>query len=131
MRFLGYTYVDLSWRHEYCGIFTLEYDGIPFYFLDNERFFNRDWYYGQPDDGERFAFFSKAVLEVLPVIGFKPWIIHCNDWQTGLVPVLLDAHFRHFGTRALPDHAYHHDHPQPEISGVFPKVMMDDILGLS
>lgn len=132
MRFLGYTYVDLSWRHEYCGIFTLEYDGIPFYFLDNERFFNRDWYYGQPDDGERFAFFSKAVLEVLPVIGFKPWIIHCNDWQTGLVPVLLDAHFRHFRNKGF----YQTMHTIMTIhnlkyQGVFPKVMMDDILGLS
>jgi hypothetical protein len=63
MMFLGYTFVDLTWRHEYCGIFTLEYDGVPFYFLDNEHYFYRDWYYGQPDDGERFTFFCKAVLE--------------------------------------------------------------------
>ncbi len=132
MRFLGYTYVDLSWRHEYCGIFTLEHDGVSYYFLDNEHFFNRDWYYGQPDDGERFTFFSRAILEVLPVIGFKPWIIHCNDWQTGLVPAFLDAHFRHYRNKGF----YQSMHTIMTIhnlkyQGVFPKIMMDDILGLS
>jgi len=132
MRFVGYTYVDLSWRHEYCGIFTLEHEGIPFYFLDNERFFNRDWYYGQPDEGERFAFFSKAVLEVLPVIKFKPWIIHCNDWQTGLVPIFLDAHYRNFRNKGFFQsmHTIMTIH-NLKYQGVFPKVMMDDILGLS
>lgn len=132
MRFLGYTYVDLSWRHEYCGIFTLEYEGVSFYFLDNEHYFSRDWYYGLPDDGERFTFFCKAVLEVLPVIGFKPWIIHCNDWQTGLVPVLLDAHYRHFRNKGF----YQTMHTIMTIhnlkyQGIFPKDMMDEILTLS
>lgn len=132
MRFLGYTYVDLSWRHEYCGVFTLDYEGVSFYFLDNEHYFNRDWYYGQPDDGERFTFFCKAVLEVLPVIGFKPWIIHCNDWQTGLVPVFLDAHYRYFRNKGF----YQTMHTIMTIhnlkyQGIFPKDMMDEILGLS
>jgi len=132
MQFLGYTYVDLSWRHEYCGIFTLEYDGVPFYFLDNEHFFNRDWYYGQYDDGERFTFFSRAILEVLPVIGFKPWIIHCNDWQTGLVPTFLDAHFRYYRNKGFFQtmHTIMTIH-NLKYQGIFPKEMMDEILGLS
>lgn len=132
MRYIGYTYSDLSWRHEYCGIFTLDHDGVPYYFLDNEHYFNRDWYYGQPDDGERFAFFNKAILEVLPVIGFKPWIIHCNDWQTGLVPMLLDAHYRKHRNKGF----YRTIHTIMTVhnlryQGIFPKSMMDDILGLS
>lgn len=132
MRYLGYTYVDLSWRREYCGVLTLDYDGVSYYFLDNEHYFNRDWYYGQPDDGERFTFFCKAVLEVLPVIDFKPWIIHCNDWQTGLVPVFLDAHYRYFRNKGF----YQTMHTIMTIhnlkyQGIFPKEMMDEILGLS
>lgn len=132
MHFKGYTYIDLAWRHEYCGIFLLEYDGVPVYFLDNEHYFNRDWYYGQPDDGERFTFFCKAVLEVLPVINFKPYIIHCNDWQTGLVPTLLDAHYRYFRNKGF----YETMHTVMTIhnlkyQGVFPNVMMDEVLGLS
>lgn len=132
MMFLGYTFVDLTWRHEYCGIFTLEYDGVPFYFLDNEHYFYRDWYYGQPDDGERFTFFCKAVLEVLPVISFKPYIIHCNDWQAGLVSLLLDAHYRNYRH----DGFYKTIHTIMTIhnlkyQGVFPKEMMDEVIGLS
>lgn len=132
MMFLGYTFVDLTWRHEYCGIFTLEHDGVPFYFLDNEHYFYRDWYYGQADDGERFTFFCKAALEVLPVIGFKPYIIHCNDWQAGLVSLLLDAHYRDYRHNGF----YKTIHTVMTIhnlkyQGVFPKEMMDEIIGLS
>jgi starch synthase len=132
MGFVGYTYVDLAWRHEYCGIFTLEYEGVRFYFLDNEHYFNRDWYYGQFDDGERFSFFCKAILDVLPVIDFKPDIIHCNDWQTGLVGILLDAHYRWYRNKGF----YQTIHTIMTIhnlkyQGIFPKQMMDDILGLS
>ena len=132
MRFLGYTYIDLAWRHEYCGIFMLEHEGVLFYFLDNEHYFDRSWYYGQPDDGERFAFFCKAILEILPVIGFKPYIIHCNDWQTGLVPTLLDAHYRYHRNKGF----YQTMHTVMTIhnlkyQGIFPKVMMDEVIGLS
>lgn len=132
MSFIGYTYVNLTWRREYCGIFQLVHDDVPFYFLDNEHFFNRDWYYGQIDDGERFTFFCKAVLEVLPVIGFKPYIIHCNDWQTGLVSLLLDAHYRYYRNRGF----YQYMHTVMTIhnlkyQGIFPKNMMDEIIGLS
>ena len=132
MSFLGYIYVDLSWRREYCGIFKLEHEGVPYYFLDNEHFFNRSYYYGQPDDGERFTFFCKAILEVLPIIDFKPYLIHCNDWHTGLVPVLLDAHYRHYRNKGF----YKDMHTIMTIhnlkyQGVFPKDMIDEIIGLS
>ncbi|AGC67638.1 glycogen/starch synthase, ADP-glucose type [Thermoclostridium stercorarium subsp. stercorarium DSM 8532] len=131
MNFIGYTYVDLTWRREYCGIFSLEHENVPFYFLDNERYFKRDWYYGQPDDGERFTFFCKAVLEVLPVIDFKPYIIHLNDWQTGLVSLLLDAHYRYYRNNGF----YQFMHTVMTIhnlkyQGIFPKTMMDEIIGL-
>lgn len=132
MNFLGYTYVDLAWRHEYCGIFSLELDGVSYYFLDNEHFFSRDWFYGQIDDGERFTFFCKAILEVLPVIGFNPYVIHLNDWQTGLVSVLLDAHYRNYRNKGF----YRTIHTVMTIhnlkyQGIFPKDMMDEIIGLS
>ncbi|HEY8422222.1 MAG TPA: glycogen synthase GlgA [Thermoclostridium sp.] len=131
MSFIGYTYVNLTWRREYCGIFKLVHDDVPFYFLDNERYFNREWYYGQVDDGERFTFFCKAILEVLPVIDFKPYIIHCNDWQTGLCSVLLDAHYRYYRNRGF----YQYMHTVMTIhnlkyQGIFPKNMMDEIIGL-
>ena len=87
-------YIDLAWRSQYVGVFELEYDGIMFYFIDNEFYFSGSKPYGyMHEDIEKFAFFSKAVLSAIPVIGFKPDIIHCNDWQTGLVPVYLKERF--------------------------------------
>ena len=87
-------YIDLAWRTQYVGVFEIEYDGVTFYFIDNE------FYFGGPkpyswihEDIEKFAFFSKAALSAIPVIGFKPDIIHCNDWQTGLIPVFLHTVF--------------------------------------
>ena len=89
-RFLGYIYVTLAWRKEYCGVFEYDYNGVKYYFIDNEQYFKRDaGVYGYFDDAERFAFFSKAVLEVLPMLGFFPDIIHANDWQTALIPIYL------------------------------------------
>jgi len=87
-------YIDLAWRTQYVGIFELEYEGIIFYFIDNEFYFSGSKPYGYiHEDIEKFAFFSKAVLSAIPAIGFKPDIIHCNDWQTGLVPVYLKERF--------------------------------------
>ena len=84
-------YMDLNWRKQYVGILETEYDGITFYFIDNEYYFNGFAPYSDMyADIEKFAFFSKAVLSALPVIDFRPDIIHCHDWQTGLVPVYLD-----------------------------------------
>ena len=89
MRFITYCYVSLSWRSAYCGIFELKDRGVTYYFIDNEQYFKRSSLYGEYDDGERFAFFSKAVIEALCRIDFEPDIIHCNDWQTAMIPVYL------------------------------------------
>ncbi len=87
MTFRRFIYVDLSWRHEYCGLFSLEHRGVTWYFVDNEHYFARGRLYGEGDDGERFGFFSRAVLDLLPLLDEMPQVIHCNDWQTALVPV--------------------------------------------
>ncbi len=86
--------VALSWRNQYCGILKAEYGGVEYYFIDNEYYFYRDGYYGHFDDAERFAFFSKAALDILPHIDFKPDIIHCNDWQSAMSIVYLKTLYR-------------------------------------
>jgi starch synthase len=90
-----YIYVKVGWRNLYCGIEQAEYNGVTYYFIDNEFYFNRDNIYGYSDDGERFAFFCSAVLEALPYLNFMPDVMHCHDWQTGMIPVLLEAKYRH------------------------------------
>ena len=91
LKYKAYQFVDLGWRHSYCGIFETEVDGVPCYFVDNEQYFNRDSIYGQIDDGERFAFFSKASLEILPALDFKPDVVNVNDWHTALSVIYLDV----------------------------------------
>ena len=91
LKYKAYQFVDLGWRHSYCGIFETEVDGVPCYFVDNEQYFNRDSIYGQVDDGERFAFFSKAALEILPALDFKPDVVNVNDWHTALSVIYLDV----------------------------------------
>lgn len=90
MKFITYISVPVSWRRQYCGVFEARYGGVIYYLIDNQYYFKRQGLYGHYDDAERFAFFSRAVLEILPHIDFKPDIIHCNDWQTALIPVYLD-----------------------------------------
>ena len=87
--------VPVGWRKQYCGLFEYNHNGVIFYFLDNEYYFKRCGLYGFYDDAERFAFFSRAVLEMLWHIDFLPDILHCNDWQTALVPVYLDLFYRY------------------------------------
>ena len=96
MKYVTNYEVPLGWRNSYCGLFTLRKGNITYYFLDNEYYFKRDKIYGEYDDGERVAFFSKAVLETIRYIGsnFMPDIIHCNDWHTALIPVFLHEHYR-------------------------------------
>lgn len=94
IKYVTNCYVNNSWRSSYCGIFTAEYDGVTYYFIDNEQYFKRDTVYGSYDDGEIFAFFSRAVLEILPVINFFPDIINANDWHTAMIPVYLNAFYR-------------------------------------
>ena len=87
--------VPVGWRNQYCGLFELEAGGVKYYFLDNEYYFKRTGLYGFYDDGERFAFFSRAICEMLFHIDFHPDVIHANDWQTALVPVYLNLYYRH------------------------------------
>ncbi len=87
--------VPVGWRNQYCGVFTLTHGGVKYYFLDNEYYFKRKGLYGFYDDAERYAFFSRAILEMLFHIDFVPEVIHTNDWQTALVPVYLNLFYRH------------------------------------
>ena len=93
MTFLGDTEVHLAWRTLYCGLYEMKLDGVTFYFVDNRHYFDRGNPYGYFDDGERFAFFSKAVFAAMGLVDFVPDIIHTHDWQTALVPVYLKTHF--------------------------------------
>lgn len=86
--------VSVGWRNQYCGIFEYEYKGVNYYFVDNEYYFERDGLYGYYDDGERFAFFNRAVLQFIKEIDWQPDILHCNDWQTGMVPVLHKLEYK-------------------------------------
>ncbi|WP_019415499.1 glycogen synthase GlgA [Paenisporosarcina sp. TG20] len=121
--------VPLGWRNQFCGIEKFEYEGISVYFLDNEYYFKRHGSYGFGDDGERFAFFTRAVLEALPYLEDKPDIIHCHDWQTGLIPVLLKAHYK--------DNPYYQSIKTVftihnlRYQGVFPKSVLSELLDLS
>ena len=91
--YLGNFYVHLAWRNQYCGVFSYEKDGVTFYFIDNEFYFKRPGCYGYYDDGERFAFFSRSVLEVMPFINFYPDVMHCHDWQAALAAIYLKTNY--------------------------------------
>ncbi len=96
MRFITSLSVPVSWRRQYCGIFEARYKGVIYYFIDNQYYFKRKGLYGHYDDAERFAFLSRAVLEMLPYIDFKPDIIHCNDWQTALIPIYYSLFYSNY-----------------------------------
>ncbi len=122
--------IPVGWRNQFCGIEYLEHDGITFYFIDNEYYFKRgDVVYGFYDDGERYAYFCRAVLEALPYLNEKPDIIHCHDWQTGMISVLMKAHYRkspyYQGIKTM--FTIHNLRYQ----GVFPKGILHDLLDLS
>ena len=89
LHFEKWTFVRLAWRSVYCGLFSLERDGVTWYFVDNETYFRRSELYGYYDDGERFGFFSRAVTELLKSLPQKPDVVHCNDWQSALVPIYI------------------------------------------
>ena len=95
MKYINHFYTDFCWRNQYVGILEMEYEGIHFYFIDSEFYFSGPWPYSNMyEDIEKFSFFSKAVLSALPIIDFRPDIIHCHDWQTGLIPVYLNDSFQ-------------------------------------
>lgn len=95
MRFITSITVPVAWRRQYCGIFEAHVNGVIYYFIDNQYYFKRRELYGHYDDAERFAFFSRAVLEIIPYIDFVPDVIHCNDWQTAMVPVYKQVLYPH------------------------------------
>lgn len=121
--------VMLSWRTLYCGVFEMKQEGVTFYFIDNEQYFDRDAYYGYYDDGERFAYFSKASLEALNYIDFQPDILHCSEWQTALVPVYLKTLFREDPcfSRLKTVFTIHNI----EYQGKYDTGILQDVLGLS
>lgn len=92
--YVGNTQITMAWRSQYCGVFKFVYDGVTFYFLDNEYYFKRSGIYGYLDEAERFTFMSKAALDIIPMIGFIPQIIHCHDWQSALIPVYLKTNYK-------------------------------------
>lgn len=128
LKYIGSTYVDLGWRRQYAGVFTAVVDGVIYYLIDNEYYFKRRGLYGHFDDAERFAFFSKAVLEVMPLIEFYPDILHCNDWHTALTPVFLDVFYR-WGQEYQNIRTMFTIH-NIEFQGKYGKEVMGDILGL-
>ncbi|MBQ6670758.1 MAG: glycogen synthase GlgA [Firmicutes bacterium] len=121
--------VPLSWRNCYCGLFELKYNGITYYFLDNEYYFKRDNIYGEFDDGERVAFFSKAVLEtLLHLTDFMPDIIHCNDWHTALIPVFLNEMYKNlYGFEYMKTVLTVHN---LKFQGQYSEMVIGDICGL-
>ncbi|MDF2513118.1 MAG: hypothetical protein K0S04_2984 [Herbinix sp.] len=94
IEYKSFIYVYVGWRKLYCGIEEASYNGVTYYFIDNEYYFKRENLYGFGDDGERFAFFCRAVLDAIPQLDYIPDVLHCHDWQAGMVPVLLEAHYR-------------------------------------
>lgn len=124
-------YVSLGWRNEYCGLEKLEHDGVTYMFIDNERYFARDYPYGLFDDGERFAFFSKAITESLQHLpaGFECDILHCNDWQTALAPVFLREFYQGLPLydRVKTVFSIHN----VAFQGQFSDTVMEDILGVA
>lgn len=95
MKFITSISVPVSWRRQYCGIFEAKHNGVIYYFLDNQYYFKREGIYGHYDDAERFAFFARAVLEMIPHLEWKPDIIHCNDWQSALTPLYYSCYYAH------------------------------------
>ncbi len=127
-KLVGTHEVNVGWRRQYSGVLELEHEGVPFYLIDNEYYFKRDGVYGHDDDGERYAFFSKAALEMIGHIDFEPDVVHFNDWHTSMVGMLHKTHYSH-----LPEYSniktvftIHN----LKYQGVFGYEVMDDILNL-
>lgn len=121
--------VPVGWRNQYCGLFELVVNGVTYYFVDNEYYFKRDQLYGFFDDGERFSFFNRAVLEAIAHLEFFPDVIHCHDWHTGMIPFLYRVEYSmkdgyEFIRTVFTIHNL-------QFQGIFPKGILEDLLGLS
>lgn len=129
MKFITHISVPVAWRRQYCGIFEAKAGGVIYYLIDNQYYFKRDTIYGQYDDAERFAFFSRAVLEIIPHIGFKPDVIHCNDWQTALTPVYYSTMYANTpGYENIKTVFTIHN---IQYQGVYGKEILGDVLGVA
>lgn len=128
MKFITHISVPVAWRRQYCGIFEARAGGVIYYLLDNQYYFKREGIYGHYDDAERFAFFSRAVLEIIPYIDFKPDIIHCNDWQTALIPIYYSSMYANSpGYENIKTVFTIHN---IQYQGVYGKELVGDVLGL-
>ncbi len=129
MKFVCAITVPLAWRNQYCGLLELEHEGVKFLFVDNEFYFKRTSIYGYGDDGERFAFFSRAVLELLPYLNWRVDILHCNDWHTALVPVYYKLYYQyHEGLGGIKTIFTIHN---IEYQGQFSGAVLEDVFGIS
>lgn len=124
MIFMGTANVPVAWRNQYMGLFQLKQNGVTYYFVDNEYYFKRAGLYGYYDDGERFSYFSRAVFEAMEVSGFYPQIVHCNDWQTALIPVFQNSLIRREGLKTV--FTIHNI----EYQGQYSMDALDSIIGL-
>lgn len=129
LTFLKSITVNLAWRQLYCGIFTLEKDGVIWYFLDNEYYFARGGLYGEYDDAERFAFFSVAALDLMAAVDFYPEVMHCNDWQSALAVITLRRRYC-AGENYAGVHAVYTIH-NIDYQGVYSDAILGDVFGLS
>lgn len=120
--------VQLGWRKQYCGLMEAKIEGIHYYFIDNEYYFKRGTLYGYDDEAERFIFFCFAVLESMPYLGFKPDILHCHDWQTGLIPFLLKTRYLH--SPGLKDIRSVYTIHNLKYQGVFSQELLRDLLSM-
>jgi starch synthase len=127
--YIGYHYIKLSWRSQYCGVFRYVYKGVTFYFLDNEFYFKRDTLYGQFDDGERFAFFCRAVLEIMPLIDFFPDILHAHDWHAALSVIYLKQCYARMDERYSNMKAIFTIH-NIQYQGIYDFAILGDVFGL-
>lgn len=129
MTYIGQTRVMVGWRNQYCGLFSIDENGVTTYFVDNEYYFKRDGIYGHFDDGERWAFFCRAVLESLPLIGFKPDVIHTNDHATALIPVYYKTEYAYkYGYSGIKNMFTIHN---LEYQGCYPSFILGDVFGIS
>ncbi len=128
LKFLGKTNINLSWREVYAGFYTLTQAGVDYYFVDNKHYFERDEIYGYDDDGERFAFFSKSIFDLLPLLKFRPNIIHTNDWHTAAVNIYLDILYKKQGVNLDIKSVFTIHNIQ--FQGIYDSHFLGDVLGI-
>ncbi len=129
MELVNSFYVNVVWRRQLCGVYKLEMDNVVYYFIENDYYFNRDGLYGYFDQAEQFTFFNRALLEMMPYIGFQADVVHFNDWQTGIGSLLLESDYKEL--KFYKDMKSLFTIHNIKYQGIFPKEIMDSVLGLS